>query len=245
MDKIQKNILVVDDEPDIREILTAILDRNGYSVLTASNGLEALDILKINNIDLVISDIQMPGGNGIDLLDNIRKIHHETPIVLFITGFADITLEDAYDKGAEAVFAKPFDHKRLLAVIESSLTPKDQKWIRRENRTPADIAVKLIFPNFPEARGEKILNIGRGGIFVSTESNSPHVNDNISFKIEFEDKLTTVIEGTGIVRWVRPNKVGELSKGCGIEFVDLEERARLKIIELINFLKTRQYIPKG
>jgi len=246
MNAISKTILVVDDEEGIREILTAIFERKGYKVLSASNGKEGFELVKSgNNIDLVISDIQMPGGNGIEFLDRVKDNNYEVPIVLFITGFADISLEDAYDKGAEAVFAKPFNQKQLLSVVERALTPKEERWAPRSDRLPSNITIRLKFPGFGTSRSAKVMNLGRGGIFVALEEGFPKINDSVSFKIEFTDDLTTVIEGSGIVRWVRIVKNQDGPEGCGIEFADLNNQVRLKIIELINFLKTRQYIPKN
>src|SRR5258708_2581984 len=117
-------LLIVDDEVDLREVLTYSLQRVGFKVLEAANGKEAFDIIKKQKIDLVVSDIQMPGGNGIELLDNIRANHHELPVLLFLTGFADISVEEAYNKGAEALFSKPFDFRIVLRTILQALEPK-------------------------------------------------------------------------------------------------------------------------
>jgi len=239
-----KTLLVVDDEADLREILVFSLERYGYKVLTACNGREAFQIVQTNRIDLIISDIQMPGGNGVELLDNVRNYHHELPVLLFLTGFADITLEQAYDKGAEALFAKPFDIKQILSTIERALSPKEDRWQRRSDRHETEINIELKFPGFDEARKAKVLNIGRGGIFVSLDKDFPKVTDSVSFKIEFSEGLISMIEGTGVVKWARIQATDALSAGCGIEFVELSNGTRLKVIEVINFLKTKQYIPR-
>ena len=244
MNDAAKTLLIVDDEEDLREILSSIFERRGYKVLTACNGREAFALVKSNSIDLVISDFQMPGGNGVEFLDNVKNNNYEVPIVLFITGFSEITLEDAYNKGAEAIFAKPFDQKKLVSVVERALMPKDERWTARTDRLPADISIDVVFPGFQSARAAKIMNLGRGGIFVSLKDKFPKIGDLVSFKIDFADELTTQIEGQGIVKWVRMVSSSEGQAGCGVEFVDLPDQIRGKIIELINFLKTRQYIPK-
>ena len=240
----KKTLLIVDDEPDLREILTAIFELKGYAVLTASNGKDALMIVKEHKVDLVISDIQMPGGNGVEFLDSVRDNHYEVPIVLFMTGFAEISLASAYDKGAEAVFEKPFDQKLLVAVVQRALTPKDVRWTSGSDRLPTNIEVELTFPDLQTAIRSKAINLGRGGMFISLLDKFPRVNDCVGFKIDFASELTTVIEGRGFVKWTRVISDAEGPPGCGVEFFDLSSSGRTQVIELINFLKTKQYIPQ-
>jgi len=87
----EKTILLVDDEPDIREVLNISLSDIGYKVLTAENGADALNIFKNADIPVVITDIKMPGIDGIELL---RKIKHENPEteVIMLTGHGDLDL---------------------------------------------------------------------------------------------------------------------------------------------------------
>ena len=237
-------LLIVDDEADLREVLAYQFKKDGFKVLEASNGKEAFDIVQTKKVDLVISDIQMPGGNGVELLDNVRQHHHEIPIVLFITGFTDISLEDAFNKGAEAVFAKPFDRKALLHTVLQALTPKEERWQPRQWRGEAALPVEITAPGFDTARSAKVINFGRGGIFIALDKDIPKIGDKVGFKIQFTEGVILCIEGHGIVRWVRRNS-GDFPSGCGIEFIDLTDQTRSQVVELINFLKTKQYIPKN
>src|SRR5688572_3758155 len=88
--------------------------RKGFKTLAAGNGVEALALLESNAVDLVISDIQMPGGNGVELLKQVRVRNAAIPVLLFITGFSDLTLEEAYALGADATLCKPFSRKELM-----------------------------------------------------------------------------------------------------------------------------------
>jgi CheY-like chemotaxis protein len=104
-----KSLLVVDDEPDLREILRDELEALDGKVFDAENGTKAFKIFENNAIDAVISDIRMAGGDGIELLKKIRAAQKRQPIVILITGFADYSNEEVIKLGANAILTKPFD----------------------------------------------------------------------------------------------------------------------------------------
>jgi DNA-binding NtrC family response regulator len=103
-----KTLLIVDDEPDLRGILSSELEYLGAKVYQAENVTAAKLIIDQHHIDLVISDIRMPGETGIDLLNYIKSKSSDGPPVILITGFADITNQSAIEKGAAALLSKPF-----------------------------------------------------------------------------------------------------------------------------------------
>src|SRR5665647_200205 len=114
----QFTILIVDDEELLREALAFDFRRRGYNVILAGSGKEALAFLEKNHVNVVISDVRMPNGNGLELLAAIKKRNVFLPVVMLITGFADLSLEEAYNLGADAVFPKPFDRQALQAAVE-------------------------------------------------------------------------------------------------------------------------------
>jgi two-component system response regulator PilR (NtrC family) len=123
-------ILVVDDERSMREMLTILLEREGYEAVEAKNGQDALQLFETSIFDLVISDIQMPGINGIELLARIKILAPEVP-VLMITAFA--TAEQAVDAiklGAFHYFTKPFINDEIRALVRNALEKSD---LKREN----------------------------------------------------------------------------------------------------------------
>lgn len=67
----QQTLLIVDDEPMMRHLLTQTLDSQGFKVLVAENGVEALTLVKTNSVDLIITDVHMPKGSGLKLLENL------------------------------------------------------------------------------------------------------------------------------------------------------------------------------
>jgi CheY-like chemotaxis protein len=120
----KKTVLVVDDEEDLREILSLELSDAGYNVLCAVNGTEAFNLVKSQAIDLVLSDVRMPNGDGIELLKNVKKYNSQRPAILLMSGFSDVTPEEACNFGAEALFNKPINFHRLLRKIAEYLQPQ-------------------------------------------------------------------------------------------------------------------------
>lgn len=242
-------LLLVDDDKDLLDILAFSFKRFGYQVFLASNGCEAFDLVQTNPVDVIVSDICMPGGDGIQLLDRIKAQMPETPIILLVTGYADIKTEDAHDKGAEALFAKPFDKKEVHEAITRLMTPVNERWSLAQNlnsnNVDADLQVELQFPGLPAALEARVLNLGRGGMFITLpEGHYPNVNDIISFKVAFAEKNYFLL-GSGVVRWVRTKGVDDSPVGCGIEFTYLDEDGRNQILEYVNSKKPKAYIPKN
>ena len=124
-------LLIVDDEESLRDAMVYDFKRRGFNVLDASNGTQAFEIVKKTKVDIVLTDVRMPGGDGVELLDHIKAYNPELPVVMFITGFADITLEEAYDKGVDAVFAKPFDRKALLTAVMNAIE-RSRKYLQSD-----------------------------------------------------------------------------------------------------------------
>jgi len=115
-------ILIVDDEPDLREVMTYDLKGEGFQVVEAANGRSAFDLIKAGGIHLVISDVRMPGGDGIELLDNVQKMSAPKPVMIIVSGFSDLTPEMAIQKGAVALMSKPFDIEEMHGYIEKYLS---------------------------------------------------------------------------------------------------------------------------
>lgn len=116
--KERKSILVVDDDIDIREAICGYLKLEGYETIEASNGKEALEIVRDKKIEFVVSDIRMPDGGGLFLLDELRKIDRVLPYVILVTGQADITREEAIKRGALDMLKKPLEMERIVGLIK-------------------------------------------------------------------------------------------------------------------------------
>ena len=114
------NILVVDDEPQITRVLKTTLSSQGYGVRTASDGDEALQMLKEWTPDLVITDLRMPNLGGLELCRQIRAKSRIPIIVLSVKGEERIKVE-ALDAGADDYVTKPFGVRELLARVRATL----------------------------------------------------------------------------------------------------------------------------
>lgn len=115
-----KTVLVVDDEADLRELMASEFEIHDAKVLSAQNGEEAFKIIQSEKVDVVVSDILMPGGSGLDLLDKLTGTGKPFPPLFFITGFADISHEDAIKKGARNVFSKPFNWDQMIQEVSQA-----------------------------------------------------------------------------------------------------------------------------
>lgn len=117
----KETILVVDDELNTREGLKIALEQDGYNVITAASGAHAKQILEKTKINLILSDLNMPGINGLELLQLARKMFPEMAIII-ITGYGSIeTAVKAMKDGAYDFITKPIDIDRLSALVEKAL----------------------------------------------------------------------------------------------------------------------------
>lgn len=133
-----ETILIVDDEKNYLTILTAILEEEGFEVLTALSGQEALDIRKTSDVDLVLTDMKMPVMDGIELLEHIKAIDPELPVVMMTAhGTVDKAVE-AMQKGAYSYILKPFDNERLIIYVKKAISVYQ---VIKENRRLRDTVV--------------------------------------------------------------------------------------------------------
>ncbi|MEI8347423.1 MAG: response regulator, partial [Pseudomonadota bacterium] len=152
-----KVILLVDDEPDILNLLRTILMDEGHNVITATNGVEALNILSTESrVDLVITDIRMPQMNGIDLLLEIKKRDPFVPPVMFISGYSDISVEDAYALGVVGFIFKPFDIERMLKIISEVFT-QFPKYAQRPTRADEILKIVLKYRSLQQSVEAKVI----------------------------------------------------------------------------------------
>jgi nitrogen regulation protein NR(I) len=116
----RRTVLVVDDEVNLRKVLSATLKREGFETLTASHGDEALEILTKHTVDLVLTDLRMPGMDGLTLLKHVLDRHSGIPVVILTAhGTVDVAVE-AMKLGAFDFLSKPFDQDELKLVLHKA-----------------------------------------------------------------------------------------------------------------------------
>ncbi|MGE3609342.1 MAG: response regulator [Bacteriovoracaceae bacterium] len=237
-----KTALIVDDEEFLREIISEELQRNGIKVLEASNGAMAFDIFQSENPDIIITDIRMPGGNGIDLLKRVKAANAVMPVVLLMTAFSDYSDDQIYDMGADAIFSKPFKPKVLVNELKKYLVPLKERLIQRDTSISAKLSYELTCTSLEDAQEKGVLKLGRCGIFIQTEvCPTLSVKDFVHFKIKLTN-LDKTLEGLGICQWIRRNPHPELRPGYGLEIVELNSEAMDIVLD--NIEKKRSLIPQ-
>lgn len=122
-----ETILIVDDEVHILNGLKTALDLFDYNTLTASSGAEALDILSSEEVDLIIADINMPEIDGKRILDAVKEIEPDTPVIIITGVHVDEVHDLAVQWGADDYLAKPFEPQELAEKIKATLIKSAEK----------------------------------------------------------------------------------------------------------------------
>jgi len=124
-----KRILVVDDEVQIRSLLRQMLEAEGYQVLTAADGEEAMGMVHAHTLDLVITDMIMPGKDGLKLIMELQREYPELPVIA-ISGGGAIRAEQYLSMvsylGDIATMEKPFERRRLLRLVHQRIHDSGQ-----------------------------------------------------------------------------------------------------------------------
>jgi DNA-binding NtrC family response regulator len=117
-----KKVLVVDDEDELREIFVDEFRAVGATVFEVRQGTAALEVLRREKIDIVLSDVRMPGGDGISLMRKIEKEIRPKPLLYLCSGFSEHSIEEMKAIGVVEIFEKPFDWDFILSCIQRDLS---------------------------------------------------------------------------------------------------------------------------
>lgn len=138
----KKNVLIVDDDPDVLDMLKRLLEKLEYTPFVASNGEQGINIIDKNKIDVVVSDLVMPEMNGMELLKRVKSRKGDIPFVM-ITGYPTIeTAVEAIQKGAYDYLTKPFQVEDVQIKIDRALEKRGLR--RRLNRASGIIWALII-----------------------------------------------------------------------------------------------------
>ena len=128
-------ILIVDDEKNYPLILSAVLEEENFETLTANSGRKALEVLDNSDVDLVLTDMKMPGMDGIELLEHIKTKNPELPVIMMTAhGTVDKAVE-AMQKGAYSYILKPFENDRLILYVKKATAVYE---VMKDNRRLRD-----------------------------------------------------------------------------------------------------------
>jgi two-component system response regulator PilR (NtrC family) len=111
------SILLAEDEPDLSELIADEFVENGAKVEITSNGNLAWEMLQKKHFDIVLSDVRMPDGDGIDLVKKIHQMKSPKPSVFIYSGLFDLSIADIKSYGVLEVFSKPYDLHKIMDTI--------------------------------------------------------------------------------------------------------------------------------
>jgi two-component system response regulator HydG len=132
-----KNLLIIDDDPDIGQLLDKFLTKKGFQVYTSETGSEGVELLKQNAIDLVLCDFKLPDYNGLEILRKIKVIDNSVAVVM-ITGYSDVKVAvESLKQGAFEYVTKPLFPDEILQTINEALESTEEV-TQQENRSPAE-----------------------------------------------------------------------------------------------------------
>jgi two-component system nitrogen regulation response regulator GlnG len=127
MSTVQGRILIAEDEPDMAQLLGCLLHRAGLTPLLAKDGIEALQLVRAGDPDVLLADLRMPGMDGMELMRKAKDLDPELPVIL-ITGFAEVRgAVEALRAGAHDYLAKPFEHQQVIRVVLRALNERRLK----------------------------------------------------------------------------------------------------------------------
>jgi len=114
-------LLIVDDDPEMRSLLSEELEEEGYRVTVAKNGLDVLSDIPFTSYDLIITDWKLPLRNGIQILKSVQEIHPGIPVIL-ITAFGDAKIRRKVEKAGGIYLQKPFSMEAFKHMVQSLLS---------------------------------------------------------------------------------------------------------------------------
>lgn len=264
-------ILIVDDEKKQRELLSYILQKENYETLLAGTAEDALKIIKSNEIDVIITDLKLPGIDGIGLLNEALKISPETSIII-ITGHGSIdSAVNAIKQGAFDYITKPLKKEQIIIVVkkalERTLLLKERKFL--VSRISAEEAfegmigehplfknvIKMILKIAPfDATALIIGESGTGKEMVakaihniSPRKNKPFIPINCSAIPEnlIESELFGYLPGAFTGATIRKKGIFEAAEGGTIFLDEISEIPLQTQVKLLRFLQSKEIYPLG
>ncbi len=235
--------LVVEDQELFREAVADELSYFGFKVTTAEDGEAGLKAIHAETFDLILSDVRMPNKDGRWLLNELRKTQKSAPPFVFMSGFSDLSRQDAFDMGADGFLSKPLNNERLAALLAKLSRPAESRWITQPVDKPL-IIIKKQFESLDSPHATESALLGRGGMFLPLPQPLLKTGDLISFDVEFTTGMIRRLEGAGTIMWTRDQEAPELPTGYGIEFDYIADSSRPDWLKYIHSREIVSVIPK-
>jgi CheY-like chemotaxis protein len=231
----QASILVVDDELELLEIFSAWLGRYGFRVFTAPNGAEALNVLRTQKVDLLLSDIRMPVMDGVTLVRTLNQMETPPPKIIFVTGYGNFSRREIFAMGVEALLDKPLSRPVLIEALDRCLLDSADKWLT-PSLLPIEQRVTLQLDGLKEAAEASAFTLGHGGCCVACDLPLKEGLP-VELSVRFAREGLT-LEAQGTVVWVDAEQ-----KKAGIAFDFLQPQCRPWVLARINSQNPRSFVP--
>ena len=224
-------ILVVDDDAELRELIADRFRSFKFNVGTASSGHSAYDMILQQTYHMVVTDLRMPEGDGMELLQRIRDKDIELPKVFVITGFEDHGQSDLFAAGADGIFNKPFNTKLFIDTVRKALLSRADRWKNSPQVLPVT-TWRASFSSLCDAEEKRDLILGRGGFFLASGADIDGLDNGqaVDFEFAFESGPISQLVGSGEVRWIRRRGPWP---GVGLEIIGLVDGHREEALALI------------
>ncbi len=217
-----RSILVVDDIPMMRDLTSLFLARAGR-VLQAASGAEALETIRRERPKLVLSDLDMPGTDGVDLCRAVRADPEiaGTHFVMLLPSDAPVDRVRAVRAGADDVLIKPLQRVELLATVTRFLASPTVRGLPR-----VDVNAPLTIYLSEKTARVRTVNLSRGGVFVRTDLRLPTHSE---WRVQFQlPELREALSPTAMVVW-HGTENSPFGMGLGMRFVELDGRDARKL----------------
>lgn len=249
--KTLKTALVIEDDESLREFFVFDLEAAGFSALSAEDGEKATQILSTTEVDVVVSDINIPKKTGIEILQELRtRKDPSKPAVVLITGDSELRLEDAYHLGINLFLLKPFNRQYLIDSVKRLSCVTSERWLP-ENAKKLNAAwnslgtMEISVESYEKAVQDKALRFGQGGLFITLSGDMPQPGEAIGFQITFENDQDHPIVGEGIVRWIRTASLNGMPTGIGVEILQMEPASIGTYAKILERDRPIAFIPKS
>ena len=216
--KEKASILIVDDNISQCKTMSFILRRKGYNVTTASNGPEAITIVKKSSFDIIFMDIKMPLMNGVETYKRIKKISPGVKVIMMTAYAVEDLVQEALEEGAYGIIYKPLDIQKVLAIVRKANKNKQGVLILVVDDEPITCAT---LKNMLIEKGYKVAVAYTGEEAINTAQKK-------AFDIIFIDMNLPTLNGLETylaIKKVNPEAVAVLMTGFRQEMDDLVEEA--------------------
>jgi DNA-binding NtrC family response regulator len=165
---VNERVLLVDDDPGVSEVIGMLLEREGYSVEYASTVKTALQRVDLSDLDLVVTDLKLPDGTGLDVIAGVRARRPRLPIIM-ITSYSSMeSAIDALRAGANDYVIKPFDNDELLRALARALN--ERRVVRGARPLAIEEYIREVIERFQDSYSEialaRMLGIGRKALWM-------------------------------------------------------------------------------